>query len=359
MLSFSALASARISLRMLLSHSAGLADHEELFGARGPAGLAQYVRERITPDLLVAEPGKVFSYSSPGLDLAGYIAEVVSGTPYPELMRQLVFEPLEMSRTLFDPLVAMTYPVALGHDLLEDGSVRVQHRFAENSGQYPSSFALSTALDLANFGALHLGGGSFRGTRILSGDLVAEMQRRQVETYTPWGDGYGLAFVTETHKGVRRVKQGGMIGSFGSLFVLAPERQIGFVALYNLTEQLSLNALEAYLFDALLGLPAEFPLPAPIEPDRELWQRYTGAYTRDGRVVRVAIGDDGLTIQGSRHPLPLIAFGESRYHNQEYGINVGFVPEAAGPVNYMMVNGEIYARAASDEAQSTEDRSDG
>jgi CubicO group peptidase (beta-lactamase class C family) len=340
--------SARITLRMLLSHSAGFADLEELFGERSPHALAVWVREQITEKLIVAEPGKVFSYSSPSLDLAGYVAEVVSGTAYSELMRELIFEPLAMTRTTFDPLVAMTYPVALGHDLLEDGSVRVQHRFAENAGQYPSSFAMSTALDLANFGSMHLSGGSFGGAQILSAESIAEMQRRQVASYLPSGNGYGLTFATETYQGVRRVKHGGMIGSFGSLFVLVPEQRLGFVALYNLTDLLSLNDLEAYLFNSLMTLPAEFDKPMPIEPDRSLWERYTGVYRKGDRTVQVVPHDEALHVQVSSHDLPLVAYREDCYYNAEYGLCVGFVQELSEPVKYLVFDGDILVRATPD-----------
>lgn len=316
--------SARITMRMLLSHSAGLAHSEAL---------------------CIAEPGRVFSYSNPSLDLASYVAEAVSGTAYLELMRELLFAPLGMHRTTFDPLVALTYPVALGHELLADGSVRAEHRFAENTAQYPSAFALSTVLDLAAFGQLHLAGGAFAGAQLLSSETVAEMQQRQVEFYTPAGDGYGLAFVTERYKGLRRVKHGGMIGSYGSLFVLAPERRLGFAALYNLTDLLSLNDLEAYLFDTLLTPPDDAPALTPFEPDRSRWEQYVGAYRNGEQAAHVAIEGTSLSIRLGDTSLPLVAYRQECYANQEHGLSVGFVAEPAGPVRYLVVDGELYVRA--------------
>lgn len=50
--------SARITLRMLLSHSTGLAHSKELFGERGPGGLARFVREQITPARAPAGTGR-------------------------------------------------------------------------------------------------------------------------------------------------------------------------------------------------------------------------------------------------------------------------------------------------------------
>ena len=76
----------RVTLRMLLSHTAGLPREQItphlLFGRRDPAGLEAYVREELPRLPLVAPPGVVWSYSNPGINLAGYLAEVVSGRPY-------------------------------------------------------------------------------------------------------------------------------------------------------------------------------------------------------------------------------------------------------------------------------------
>jgi hypothetical protein len=70
-------------------------------------------------------------------------------------MEDLVFEPLEMRRSTFDPTVAMTYPLAQSHDLVEDADrgahLRVQHKYADKVGHYPAGFAISNVLDMANW----------------------------------------------------------------------------------------------------------------------------------------------------------------------------------------------------------------
>src|SRR5947209_7176403 len=118
----------RVTLRMLMSHTAGLPTAAEHVGAREPGGLEAYLRREIASLPLVAPPGRVWSYSNPGISLVGHLAEVAAGKPYAELMRELVFDPLEMGRTTFDPTVAMTYPLAQSHDRAEDGTLSVQHR---------------------------------------------------------------------------------------------------------------------------------------------------------------------------------------------------------------------------------------
>jgi hypothetical protein len=43
-----------------------------------------------------------------------------------------------MQRTTFDPTVAMTYPLAQGHVLQEDGTIGVYHQFADHTAHYPA-----------------------------------------------------------------------------------------------------------------------------------------------------------------------------------------------------------------------------
>ncbi|HEY6542406.1 MAG TPA: serine hydrolase domain-containing protein, partial [Ktedonobacteraceae bacterium] len=129
-------AASRITLRMLLSHSAGFPPSAEHFGSRDLEGLEAFVREQVIHYQLVSPPGSSLTYSNPGIALAGYIAEVVSGKHYTKLMQDLVFDPLQMKRTTFDTAVAMTYPLAQAHDLSKDKILSTRHRFADNVAGY-------------------------------------------------------------------------------------------------------------------------------------------------------------------------------------------------------------------------------
>jgi CubicO group peptidase (beta-lactamase class C family) len=96
----------RITLGTLLSHTSGIAKDFH-FGSHDPSGLETFVRERLSTYPFLIQPGRMWLYSNVGLMLVGYIAQVVSGKPFTDLMQELVFTPLEMKRTTFDPFVAM------------------------------------------------------------------------------------------------------------------------------------------------------------------------------------------------------------------------------------------------------------
>jgi CubicO group peptidase (beta-lactamase class C family) len=239
-----------VTLRMLLCHTSGLPHDAELFGARDPGGLEAYVREKIPHYPLLARPGRMHAYSNVGICLAGYIAEVVSGRPFADLMHELVFAPLEMERTTFDPLVAMTYPLAQGHQRHKDGTLSVHHRFPDNTAYYPAGFAMSTAHNLANFAMMHLNGGRFHEQQVLAPAAVAAMQRIQADLRTAPHSGYGLTFKIDTYKGERWVGHDGGIGSFGCSFVMAPDAGFAVVVLFNrFAPAFALNRVAKDIFD--------------------------------------------------------------------------------------------------------------
>jgi CubicO group peptidase (beta-lactamase class C family) len=248
-------ATRRITLRMLLSHTSGLPTDAEHFGPRDPGGLERFVREETPGYPLLAPPGTFWAYSNVGLNIAGYLAEAISGLPYMELMQQLLFDPLAMRRTTFDPLVAMTYPLALAHERNCYGELTVQHQFAENTGHHPGGFALSTALDLANFAMLHLNQGCFREQRLLLPASVAAMHRKQVSLIDDSEEGYGLTFYTDTYRGQPRVSHGGAISTYGSHLMLLPQAGIGIALLTNRADGIHLATLANQIIDGLIGKP--------------------------------------------------------------------------------------------------------
>ena len=222
-----------VTLRMLLSHTAGLPTDWEVYNQHDPAALARYVRDDVPRYPLVAAPGTQFEYSNVGTNIVGYLIEVVTDMPFVAAMQALIFDPLEMRRTTFDPTVAMTYPLAQGHTLAEDGSIGVHHQFANHTAHYPAGFVISTVLDMANFAIMHLDRGRFRDQQLLTPESVALMHAAHTAFRKPAGEGYGLTFMIEQYKGVRLVGHSGSIPYFHSRLYLVPDAGVAVIAVAN------------------------------------------------------------------------------------------------------------------------------
>ena len=100
-----------VTIRHLLTHTSGLPDYEQLMEnaekRKGPLWTAD---RQITDDevraLLEAEtqgvfaPGRAWAYSNSGYVLLGLVAAQAAGRPFGDVLRERIFAPLGMTRTL-------------------------------------------------------------------------------------------------------------------------------------------------------------------------------------------------------------------------------------------------------------------
>ncbi len=336
-----------VTLRRLLSHTSGIIGTGGDFGPRDPAGLGTFVRERIPAAAFFAPPGTLHYYANNNLVLAGYVAEVVAGIPFPDLMRDLVFAPLTMRRSTFDRTAAMTYPVALPHDEDDSGAPRVIHRMIDNASGNPAGFAISTVLDLANFAIMHMNEGRFGGRAYLPPPLVARMHRPEANLYTAAEGGYGLAFASGLYKGIRRVSHDGTISSYACRLMMAPHERVAVVAVsnYDFIGSGIIPTIDD-AFDQLLDLPAESPRPRIVAPDRERWPRYAGTYLSPSAGLATVVADaDALTLEHYGPRVRLDALASSLYYYSEgESVAVGFLPNDDGPTRYIVADEQPYER---------------
>ncbi|AIG26729.1 serine hydrolase domain-containing protein [Brevibacillus laterosporus] len=345
-------AARKVTLRMLLNHTAGFPDGGDMVGKRDLGALGEYVREEISQLTLMAPPGFLHSYSNHHLNLAGYVAERVTGQFFPEFMKEWLFDPLQMSRTLYDPLVAFTYSLALAHDRHPDGSLRVQHNFPENAANYPSYFAMSTVNDLARFALMHLNRGRVGQTQILSPESIEEMHSLQADRFTLSGLASGLTFFRDTYKGVQMIRHAGAISTYNSAILLVPEQKVGVITLssqdYGWTE-----AHE--ILDQMLELPKQMPKVFAAasfqEPpvDKSQWSSYEGTYIgflKGAAQVRMSDNELYLNLNGEERQLCYVRehFFITYDDEQEPLDHIGFIPKDGEAAPYIMVNSSACQR---------------
>jgi len=104
----------QVTPHYLLSNSAGIRDFAAPVISNDDAALANMVRGW-KGDVFFADQGEIYSYSSAGFWLSGFVIEDLYGKPYADAMTELLFTPLGMERTTLRPFMAITYPFATGH----------------------------------------------------------------------------------------------------------------------------------------------------------------------------------------------------------------------------------------------------
>jgi len=94
-----------VTIRHLLTHTAGLPDYEDLMDG-GPWSEARQIQDDEVLALLKRTPKPMFAagtswaYSNSAYVVLGLVVAKVSGVSFPEFLRRRIFEPLHMDRTL-------------------------------------------------------------------------------------------------------------------------------------------------------------------------------------------------------------------------------------------------------------------
>lgn len=222
----------KITVRHILSHTSGMpfrsAMEQPTLDAL-PLNVA--VRSyAMTP--LQFEPTTKYQYSNAGINTAGRIIEVVTGTAYEDFLQQRLFDPLGMQDTTFWPneeqVARLAKPYRPNKDKtgLEQTQIdQLQYPLSNRHGRYPmpAGGLFSTAADMATFCRMLLNAGELNGKRYLSADAVGQLAANQT------GDlptGYGLGFSTDK-------RPNGTFGHGGALATnMQIDRERGLVLIY-------------------------------------------------------------------------------------------------------------------------------
>jgi CubicO group peptidase (beta-lactamase class C family) len=134
---------------------------------------------------LLYQPGTRFHYSV-STDVLGRLAEVLSGKPLDEFLRDRVFKPLDMRDTGFVVPDEKLDRFAAGYRRSEQGALKRVDAPATSRYRAPRKYLsgggglVSTARDYARFCQLVLNGGELHGTRLLRAETVREMTTNQL-----------------------------------------------------------------------------------------------------------------------------------------------------------------------------------
>jgi CubicO group peptidase (beta-lactamase class C family) len=159
----------------------------------------------LTP--LQYEPGTKHVYSNAGINTAGRIIEVVSGTSYEDFMAKHLFVPLGMTDTTWRPTTEQMKRLAKTYRPSKDGKnlevmpiAPLAQPLTDPTRQpCPGGGLFSTAKDVAAFGQMILRGGTHGDKRLLSETSVREMTGTQTDDLINKGKGeggYGLGLST-------------------------------------------------------------------------------------------------------------------------------------------------------------------
>ena len=210
---------ANVTLRQLAGHLGGVRHYrgnEFLTTTHFPT-----LRDALTifiGDSLIADPGSRYAYSSYGYNLIGAVLEAATHTPFPDLLRRHVLEPLEMTATVADVRGASIPGRARPYTVASTGVTEAPPD--DLSGRWPSGGLLSSTDDLSRLGRSALAPG------LLNAQSLATMLTPQ-HLVSGAATSVGIGWRISVDSSGRRYLHHGGSSNGGAAFLLVyPEQQL-------------------------------------------------------------------------------------------------------------------------------------
>lgn len=319
----------RLTLRHLLSHTAATSVHGfPGYPVSGPVPTLVQVLDGIPPANtlpIVVEgiPGFSYRYSGGGTTIAQLVIMDVLGRSFPDLMRELVLDPVGMKNSTFQqplpPDKAMV--AASGHPWNGVPVVGGWHVYPEMA----AAGLWTTAGDLARLGAEMLrilgGGHSLMG---LGQETAASMLRPQLSHQRIGGDFVGIGWFCSGEGHNFHFGHGGEDHGFLAQMRMFTASASGAVVMMNSIQGWPL------ISQVLSALGHEFGWTFGSDTHAEAgvldYGSLAGRYRHAGGMTSIiAFDHDNLTLQiGSLKPVPLVASGERTFSSPVVDIHVTF-----------------------------------
>jgi CubicO group peptidase (beta-lactamase class C family) len=285
----------RVTLRHLLTHTGGWAGDLFADTGRGDDALARVVREmRKVPQLTPL--GSTFHYNNAGFYLAGHVLATVTGTSYERAIRDLVLDPLGMTRSFFFTEELISRRTAIGH--VANGRKQTAQPWWGLRSVAPAGGLVSDAVDQLRWASFHLGDGrASDGKRLLRKSTLREMQRPQAPAGA-LADAVGISWLLEDVGGVRLVSHGGTTLGQLSSFVMVPSAGLAVTTLTNSTSGRSLNrAVVAHVLERYGGVRRT--KRETLSLGRDELEAYQGRYVDGLKQAAVTLKPVGGRLRGT------------------------------------------------------------
>jgi CubicO group peptidase (beta-lactamase class C family) len=257
-------ASDAITIRHLLHHTSGLSTYDgdirNLDTAQSEQALEASIRA-LSGARLNHAPGEQYEYSNTNYDILGLVVQVVSGRTFDTFIEQELFTPLEMRRSYTSLHAARAngatsgYYITAGMPVVADAIVPVSRATGPSAG-----FA-STAEDLSHWLVMHLNGGQFQGSQVLSPSSLALLHTPGITVGEQ--SAYAMGWITypfsdaipasdATSPAPRVLAHGGEWLGATALIAFMPEQRTGVVMLLNASNPPVSSELSLVAYDLLL-----------------------------------------------------------------------------------------------------------
>ncbi|MGH8530021.1 MAG: serine hydrolase domain-containing protein [Nevskiales bacterium] len=351
----------KITCAMLVNHTSGI--DGMLLPDHGPD------RERIADAIerfaelgQLHEPGGGPSYCNAATVIAGYLAQTLRGESWYTLIKQRIYEPLEMRHALADisDLPRFRHSVGDVTDPATGKLVQTTRPFLPLSFAPAGATLMMSATDLVSFArALLNGGAGLNGARILSAESTARMTQPTADIVLPVGWRWGLGWMLLPGELLFHSGSGPGVAAF-----LYAQPQTGRVAVL-LTNCDRKDAVYPAMLEPIIeswtGLRPHKPQPssAPLDPAPYLGVfenvMVRGEIVAHGKGIGMRMGWKARVYDNSQATtpvLPLVSLSEHQFDTPYIPgiVQIGAIrfvnPDASGRMGALGFNVHLLMRSA-------------
>jgi len=253
----------RINLQDIVSHRTGMETFQGDF---------MYWTSDLTQQQVLEKFGKLkpiypfrtkWGYCNAGFLTAGMCIEKISGQSWADFIRQRIFQPLGMDRTLaLSAEIPNATNAARAHTLDEGVLKWIPYPKIDNLA--PAGSISSSVEDMSHWVIAQLGNGNYNGEEVIAPAVIQRTREplsiigRQTSTNTDIRRHYALyamGWELTDYDGREIVSHTGGVNGFVTSVTLMPEENLGVIVLTNTDQNWFFVALKWEIVDAYLGRP--------------------------------------------------------------------------------------------------------
>jgi CubicO group peptidase (beta-lactamase class C family) len=219
-----------VTTRLAAGHLAGIRHYrEDEFASAVHYPSVTASLEIFRDDALLHPPGARYRYSTYGWTLVSAAVEGAAGESFVPFMRRRVLDPLRLRETVVEHVDSIIPGRARFYRRGEDGRI-LNAPFVDNSNKWAGGGYLSTARDMARYGA------SYFDNTLLEPGTVELLWTPQREAATGESTNYGIGWRSAELGGYRMVwHTGGAMGGT-TILLLLPDQGVSVSILTNLED---------------------------------------------------------------------------------------------------------------------------
>ncbi|GAB4161526.1 MAG: hypothetical protein Tsb0033_19120 [Winogradskyella sp.] len=299
----------KITIKQLANHTHGLPNYSDLiamigFGLAIPISNDQAVQTLLGIEQVNFKAGEQYQYGNSGFILLAEILKRVYGKPFPLLVKEKIFEPLNMNNSVvIDNPNTIIQNKAIAYTKSAGKFIEYPNRQMECG----SSNIHTTLNDMLKWAI------NFQNPKIGTINQMNLLMKKTISISRDSDLGYGLGLLSETYKGLETIFHGGGTAGYRAYILHVPEHNFSVVTLGNLESFDGLlivqDILELYLKDYMQE-------PSYIKTsytENEL-KDFAGTYkVSPGQYWTIEANNKDLYFSGVQEPLTVIGDGKFKF----------------------------------------------